>query len=295
MPNICLVWDFDGTLTPDDSTSIVIDTIDPHRGASEFWTFIKTLRGDSRKPKWEHILAMDAPIWMYALSRISARARIPLNSEFFQQFVAHKIVLYPHVQECLSALKALETSDDFVAVGLNIRNFIISAGLQDLIRLVLSPEVVTYTFGCRYTVISDPDHPDEPESIPAFCMDETTKTRSLFEISKGSFWREDRRVNSRVEDKDLFAPFSNFVYIGDGFTDIPALSLVRSKGGLGVVVFNPDKDRREVDRSLLRMRMDMRADCITCADFSLSGDLYAYLRARCEHILQRYKAEGLSS
>jgi len=295
VPNICLVWDFDGTLTPDDSTSLVIDTIDARRGSQEFWKFIKSLRGDDRKPKWQHVLAMDAPSWMYALSRIAAAGGIPLNSEFFREFVVDRITLFPNTLHFLKTIKALEDELEYQTVGLRVHHFIVSAGLQDLIQLVFPDGLITYTFGCRYTVISDPDHPDEPESIPAVCMDETTKTRSLFEISKGSFEREDRKVNSRIEEHDLFSPFANIIYIGDGDTDIPALSLVRNKGGAGIVVYNPEKQKLEIEKKLKVMRADKRADCIVPADFSPSGELSHYLINRCRQILYRYKAESFPS
>ncbi len=83
MPNIAIVWDFDGTLTPDDSTTKTIEVLQGPGKGGEFWKTIKALRGDQELPEWEHILAMDAPIWMYSLSRLAAGLKIPLNAEFF--------------------------------------------------------------------------------------------------------------------------------------------------------------------------------------------------------------------
>ncbi len=75
MANIAIVWDFDGTLSPDDSTTKTVEILDGNKPGSEFWNYIKSLRGDSRKPQWEHVLASDAPIWMYALSRLATAAQ----------------------------------------------------------------------------------------------------------------------------------------------------------------------------------------------------------------------------
>jgi len=122
-------------------------------------------------------------------------------------------------------------------------------------------------------------------------MDETTKTRSLFEISKGAFQDESISVNTRVPKEKLWAPFENIVYIGDGDTDVPALSLVRSQGGLGIAVFNPAHSKATVDRRLNSMRLNKRADLITPADFSESGELFTYLTFRCKQIAYRYQAE----
>jgi len=291
MPNIAIVWDFDGTLTSEDSTTKVVEFLQEGRSGNEFWSMVKSLRGDQRKPKWEHVLASDAPIWMYALSRIAFARRVPLNSEFFENFVKPQITLYDRVPGFLRKLRLLEETAAFRRVQLRIHHFIITAGLKDLVELLLPQGLITWTFGCRYEVTAATEDTQSPESVPVFCMDETMKTRSLFEISKGSFQDREKSVNRRVPIENRWAPFSNMVYIGDGDTDVPALSLVRSQGGLGVAVYDPSKSKEDVDRRLKNMRLDKRADLITPADFSEKGELFEFLHARCVQIAQRYRAE----
>jgi len=291
MPNIAIVWDFDGTLTPDDSTTKTVEVLRGEGKGEGFWTLIKSLRGDKRQPKWEHVLASDAPIWMYSLSRLAFERKVPLNSEFFREFILPKIQLYKNAESFLRALKALEEEKEFAHLDLKIHHFIISAGLKDLVEQVFPKGLVTWTFGCRYEVIVTAGHENEPESIPVFCMDETMKTRSLFEISKGSFQDENKSVNTRVEKRNLWAPFENIIYIGDGDTDVPALSLVRDKGGLGVAVYNPASDKEQIFKKLKQMRLNKRADLITAADFAKNSELFNYLLGRCNQIRQRYEAE----
>jgi len=243
MPNIAIVWDFDGTLSPDDSTTKVVELLDSRKG-NEFWAYVKKLRGDQKRPKWEHVLASDAPIWMYALSRIAFERGVPLNAEFFGKFVKPHIALYDDVPSLFRRVRLLEELSSFKSVGLRIHHFIITAGLKDLVEQILPDGLVRWTLGCRYEVVAFNGNVKEPESVPVFCMEETMKTRSLFEISKGSFEDKNRSVNTRVSEDDRWAPFRNFIYIGDGETDIPALSLVRSQGGIGIAVFNPAKPKR---------------------------------------------------
>lgn len=291
MPNIAIVWDFDGTLTPDDSTTKTIEVLQGEGKGEEFWETIKALRGDTELPQWEHILAMDAPIWMYSLSRLAASLKIPLNGEFFKEFVLPKISLYPNVLEFLNKIKKLEETEEFKNLDLKIHHFVVSAGLKELIEQAFPQGLVTWTFGCRYTVVVNKDHEDEPESVPVFCMDETVKTRSLFEISKGAFNNPNIKVNTRVPASSYWAPFNNIIYIGDGDTDVPALSLTRSKGGLGVAVYNPDHTEEKIQTRFEQMRLDKRTDLITAADFSIDSELYNYIRTRCIQIKQRYQAE----
>jgi hypothetical protein len=291
MPNIAIVWDFDGTLTPVDSTTKAVEIVQGDKSGAEFWNYVKGLRGDVRRPKWEHVLASDAPIWMYALSQIAFKKRIPLNAEFFREFVLPEIELYNGVAAFLRKLKLLESTSLFRKAEVAINFFIVTAGLKELVELALPSGLVTWTFGCCYKVIAAKGRESEPESVPVFCMDETMKTRSLFEISKGSFRDEEHSVNRRVAKENLWAPFENIVYVGDGDTDVPALSLVRNQGGLGVVVFDPNKTPNLVDQRLRQMRLDKRADIITAANYSEKSELFEFLSTRCRQIAQRYRAE----
>jgi hypothetical protein len=291
MPNIAIVWDFDGTLTPQDSTTKTVEILQTGKSGDDFWKTVKSLRGDERKPQWRHILASDAPIWMYALSRIAFAKGVPLNSEFFQKFVKPHVSLYPNVAAFLRKLKLLEETKLFTSAQVKIHYFIITAGLKDLVELMLPADLITWTFGCRYQIAAFEGDRSRPESIPVFCMDETMKTRSLFEISKGSFQDRDRSVNVRVETERRWAPFENVVYIGDGDTDVPSLSLVRSQGGMGVAVYDPGKTKDAVDKRLRQMRLDKRTDLITPADYGAGSELFDFLQTRCVQIAQRYRAQ----
>ena len=80
-------------------------------------------------------------------------------------------------------------------------------------------------------------------------------------------------MNKKVEKENLWCPFNNFIYIGDGPTDIPALSLTRTYGGYGIVVFNPKKNEDDIKRNLKGMSADSRCDLIVKADFSPNSNL----------------------
>lgn len=276
--NISIVWDFDETLTPQDSTTEVVKFLTGKEDGAEFWKYIKSLRGDQvQTEEWRHILASDAPIWMYALSRLAYNKRYPLNEDFFKQHIIEKISLYPNVIRFFNIIKSMENDVRFDDMSLKIHHFIVSAGLKDLIQNIFPPDVIKHVFGCRYTmVVEKPD--DTPESVPVFCMDETMKTRSLFEISKGSFLKQDHIVNKRMSSTELWSPFENMIYIGDGDTDIPALALTRDRGGVGVIVYNPEKSQEKRNERLKNIRHDKRADLVTSADFSEEGELFYYIK-----------------
>jgi hypothetical protein len=55
MPNIAIVWDFDGTLTPQDSTTEVVKVLRTGQSGDDFWKTVKSLRGDEKRPEWRHV------------------------------------------------------------------------------------------------------------------------------------------------------------------------------------------------------------------------------------------------
>ena len=288
--NISIIWDFDGTLTPDDSTTRVVEHFQGSNQGGEFWKMIKDLRGDrpNKKLLWEHILASDAPIWMYSLGRMATDRQIPLNEEFFRREILKHIKLYPNVINFLKSIRGFENLARFKKLNLKVHHFIVSAGLQDLIRLVFPNDVMSWTFGCRFNPVV---HQSQIiENVPVFCMDESMKTRSIFEICKGTFFDPEQGVNKRVHGDDLWCPFGNMIYVGDGDTDIPALSLVRDRGGLGIAVYNSKKSKKDLNTKLRNMALDRRADLITPANFTQKSELYQFIETRCTQVLQRYEA-----
>lgn len=291
MPKIAIVWDFDGTLTPYDSTTVVYEFFKGEGKGGNFWAYVHSL--GEYKEDLKHLMASDAPIWMYALSMIAKEEGIPLNDEFFREFIVPQIKLYANVINFLKTLKELEEIEEFKKVKLEIHHFIISAGLKELVELFFPEKMMTCVFGCRYTVRAWKENKEKPESVPVFCMDQTMKTRCLFEISKGAFADSGIQVNTRVKKENLWVPFENMIYVGDGDTDIPSLSLTRDKGGIGIAVYNPELSKDKVNKKMKKMRMDKRADLITPANFSIKGELFKYIKTKCIQIRQRCEAEQI--
>ena len=292
--NISIVWDFDGTLTPDDSTSKIVEHFLGENRKDDYWKWIKQVNNSLSESSWERMLSSDAPTWMYVLSRIASQKRMLLNSEFFaRKEIVTLVKLYSGANAFLQAIKNFSKEDRFKKSKVQVHQFIITAGLKEYVEELVPKKIFSYIWGGRYSC--DPsEYKDDVESIPIFCMDDTMKTRALYEISKGVFNSTVTAVNKKVEKEKLWCPFNNFIYIGDGLTDIPALSLTRTHGGYGIVVFNPEKAKQDIKKKLKEMSADSRCDLIAKADFSLNSDLFFSIKNRCKQILQKYEAEDFS-
>lgn len=291
--NIAIVWDFDGTLTPNDSTSAIIDYFQVDQ--KKFWKFVHKVNDSNSHINWEKMLSSDAPTWMYVLSRIAFKNKTPLTEEFFKKIITN-VKLYPDVESFLKNIKKMESQKRFKDRKIKIHQFIVTAGLKEYVELLVPKKIFSNIWGGRYSCVYPSGHEDDVESVPVFCMDETMKTRALYEISKGVFTKESnvKFVNKKVEKENLWCPFNNFIYIGDGPTDIPALSLTRVYGGYGIVVFDPAKSKEEVQTRLKDMSADSRCDLITKADFSSTSALFSAVQSRCCQILQKYEAEDFA-
>ena len=86
---------------------------------------------------------------------------------------------------------------------------------------------------------------EEPKILSqiAYALDNTTKTRAIFEINKGSNIIADIDVNAMIPDADRRVPFQNMIYIADGPSDIPVFSLINRFGGRTFAVYQPGSSR----------------------------------------------------
>jgi hypothetical protein len=73
----------------------------------------------------------------------------------------------------------------------------------------------------------------------AYLLDNTTKTRTVFEINKGTNKIPDINVNAKIPDEDRRVPIQNMIYIADGPSDIPVFSIVNRFGGRTFAVYQP--------------------------------------------------------
>ena len=75
-------------------------------------------------------------------------------------------------------------------------------------------------------------------------IDNTTKTRALFEINKGTNKNPAIDVNADIRPEDRRVPFQNMIYIADGPSDVPSFSVVKKNGGKTYAVYRSGIDGR---------------------------------------------------
>ena len=76
-----------------------------------------------------------------------------------------------------------------------------------------------------------------------FVIDDTTKTRAIFEINKGVNKESDISVNAQIPLGHRRVPFVNMIYVADGPSDIPVFSLLNQYGGRTYAVYEPGSEK----------------------------------------------------
>ena len=262
MAVIAVVFDFDDTLVPDSTTSLL-----ESRGidAQEFWSdLVPPLVDDGYDPPLAYLRLL--------LDRIGAgRPLGELSNEDLRRFGGGLDAAYfPGMPQMLDDLRTLV--DEFRDV--TVEFYIVSGGLQEIIagsRIV--QEHFDGFYGCQ---LGEGD--DGVIRYVKRCVTFTEKTRYLYEINKGIRVTDSRRkphsVNNKVEVRRV--PFEHMIYIGDGLTDIPCFSLVRNGGGRTFGVLARSKSAKQTFQDLLQER---RVDSLHSPDYGSDADLGTLIRA----------------
>jgi hypothetical protein len=119
----------------------------------------------------------------------------------------------------------------------------------------------------------------------ACVVDNTQKTRYLFEINKGCNKDFTIDVNSVIGEQNRRIPFQNMVYIADGLSDVPSFSVIRSYGGKAFAVYNPDNEEEFSQND--RMLEEGRIDAYGPTDYRPDSSTTKWLRLHVQKIAQK--------
>ena len=225
---IALISDCDGTICPDTATILVRELgLEP----VSFWreVTLDVERG------WDPPLA-----WLNHLITLSRAGKIsPLTHELMQR-VGASIEVYPGVADFVQRIRdRLLGRPDFRDAGVAIEWYIVSSGIEELIQATPIGRLATEVYGCRLAYDDDGNVAAVKSSVTF-----TEKTKFIYAINKGiaaeELYRTPYRVNDAIDKAQRRVPFPHMLYLGDGPSDIPCFSMVKSNGGHAIGVIPPD-------------------------------------------------------
>lgn len=288
---IACIWDFDKTLIPEYMQSPLFRRY----GVDEptFWAETNALVEAYRKRGYT--LSSEISYLNHLLTHVLDGKMAGLNNAILRQ-CGGEIQFYPGLPGFFGASKAWVTEKaEYRKHEIQIEHYIVSTGLAQMIRGSGIAGHVEGIWGCEF--IENPLPPGFPKQkefdITAeaeiaqigMVIDNTTKTRALFEINKGSSKNASIDVNSMVAAEDRRIPFQNMIYIADGPSDIPSFSVVKGNGGIAYGVYNPQKQAEYEQND--RLRKSGRIDHYGPADYTEASSTTQWLRLQVQGIADR--------
>ncbi|MFH1155076.1 MAG: HAD family hydrolase [Pseudomonadota bacterium] len=254
---IALIWDFDKTLTPRNMQTPLFNAF-----------------GVDQKSFWEEVNALPFALEaqghrvnheIYYLNHILTCVRSGifkgLNNAMLRN-LGREIQFFPGVLNFFKAIKTtVEQDPKFSVFDIKVEHYIVSTGLTEMIKGSAVMDLVDDVWGCEFM-----EDRDGILSQIIFSMDNTTKTKAVFEINKGvNKHPGEINVNSLIPENERRVPFRNMIYVADGPSDIPAFSVVKRNGGQTFALYNPDDDLSFVQAD--NLRLDGRVHMYGPADF----------------------------
>ena len=250
---IAFIWDFDRTLIPSNQQDPLFETygVDP----DEFWAEVDGLTEHYRKQGV--VVARDTAYLLHILTYVEA-GRFPGLTNAKLRELGAQVPTSPGIPEFFEATRQhVKQVPQFAREGITVEHYTVSTGIRPIIEgTVIAP----YLDGIwANTFIEQPAQPgylnmldvasrELPISQVGYMIDNTAKTRALFEISKGVNKNPTVDVNSRLSEEERRVPMRHMIYIADGPSDVPCFSILNQRGGktLGVYTTEPRNNFRGV-------------------------------------------------
>lgn len=308
---IAMVWDCDKTLI----SSYMQDPLFRYYDVdgTKFWAEVNALK--ARYAEQGISVNSDTSYLNHILTYVKAGLFKGLNNARLREF-GKELVFYPGLPDFFGEIKKLIADDpQYKAFDIRLEHYVVSTGFAETIRGSSIAPYVDGIFGCEF--IEDVLQPGfleggdtaglkstaaaaelglaaGPEISQVACaLDNTSKTRYLFEINKGSNKYPDTiDVNSSIARESRRVPFENMVYIADGPSDVPAFSILNYNGGSTFAVYPKGdvKAFKQVDA----LRRDNRVQMFGEADYRQGEQSWLWLtekaRAIADQIVERKKA-----
>ncbi len=288
---IAVIWDFDRTLSPHYMQRPLFEAFGVDEAA--FWREVQAL------PKLYRAQGVgvnpDTCYLGHLLTYVAAGRMAGLNNARLRELGA-QIPFYPGIPEIFGQLKFVLDAPEFTTWDLQLEHYVVSTGLKEMIAGSAIASHLSGIWACEFIEHPAPPGFDANTPLPrgpisqiAGFLDNTTKTRAIFEINKGVNKHPEISVNDVIAEEDRRVPVRNMIYVADGPSDVPSFSVIRSHNGLAFAVYDPDAPRAL--EQVEKLRQSGRVDHFGAADYSATSGTARWLSLKIQQIAQRIAQE----
>lgn len=282
---IAIVWDFDKTLI----NGYMEDPIFEEYGVNpnDFWNETNAL--PEKYMREQNVKVNPDTIYLNQLLAYTKRGVFKgLNNKKLRSY-GEKLPFYPGVPDIFKRTQEVVSNDKICEeYGIRVEHYIVSTGLKEIIAGSPVADYVSGIWGCEFIETTNPEGQQIIGEI-GYTIDNTTKTRALFEINKGVGKSDGVEVNTSLPENMRRVHFINMVYVADGPSDIPAFSVVNNNGGATFAVY-PKGDMRAM-RQVEQMRKDERINMFAEADYSQDTTVSMWLENKIQEFAENIKAQ----
>ena len=272
---IAIIADCDGTLAPDTTGQLLAQCgVDPKE-------LFDQANGLVRKG-WSQPLA-----YMHEMIQLTKPGQ-PLADLTRSQIkeIGENLTFYPGVPECFRLIKeSIENTPEFRDARIRVESYVISGGIQDLLRSSPLIETTDRIWGCNFAY-------DQRGiiSFPRNVISHTDKTRYVFLINKGltgpTYDDQPYAVNEPKDSHERPVAFDNMIYLVDGPTDVPCMSLITHFKGYVIGIESEPNSANTYALSHGR-RMNRNAT----ADFTAGGSAYNAILNQARYLAENIRRE----
>lgn len=295
---IALVWDFDKTLIRGYMQAPLFRRYGVDEG--QFWREVEGLPSHYAAQGLDRV-SKDTMYLNHLLSYARAGVFEGLSNAGLRELGA-ELEFFPGLPECFARLQRfVEGNPNWRPYELKLEHYIVSTGLRQIILGSAIAPFVEDVWANEFVQDSPgPGYLDQPFeatgsqiSALGYVIDNTTKTRAVFEINKGVNKEPTIDVNSYIDEDDRRVPFRNMVYIADGPSDVPCFSIVRKGGGKTLAVF--ERGKLAEYEQVKRLHDQHRVNYFVEADYRQDSDadlwLHSTVSELAEAIVERRKRD----
>jgi hypothetical protein len=290
---IAIIWDFDTTLVPGYMQEPLFRRFKVD--GNQFWKESNALsqfyreRGATRVSK-------DTLYLNHILAYVRAGRFGGLNNQVLRE-LGSEIEFYPGLPDFFPRIKdRIAKNSRFSKHQINVEHYVVSTGLREMIMGSRIAPHVDDVWACEFAEASaEPGYLEKSQSLfdkgagviceVAYSLDNTSKTRAIFEINKGSNKMSEIDVNATIAQDMRRVPFQNMVYIADGPSDIPCFSLVSHFGGRTYAVYRAKSDKEF--QKAYELQKQQRVEAFGEADYTESSHTAMWITKAVEDVAER--------
>ena len=270
---IAVIWDCDKTLVDGYMQDPIFEEYNIN--LSEFW---KEVNAKPKEYEKDDIRVNKDTYYLNHFIKCAHDGTLKgLSNKKLREYGA-KQKFYKGIPEIFKKTKLMFQEDkSYAEYGIQVEHYIVSTGFAEIIRGSELKPFVDGIWGCELLETPDADGNQVIGEV-LYTIDNTTKTRAIFEINKGIGKTDGIEVNSKIPEANRRVRFENMIYIADGPSDIPAFSVVKKNGGATFAIY-PKGDLKAMQQ-VEQMREDGRVDMYAEADYSEGTTAYMWITSK---------------